>query len=112
MNSNPADSTLLIPTIKLGTLSIPTSPSSETSSPSAISNLDLDSMLDKLVHEMTDEELTEYVKRCNLLSSSAQTRKAVLVKEGTGHGAVRKPKKKDSVQEALDLLMASAAPKK
>lgn len=55
-----------------------------------------------LVHNMTPEQVTEYVKRCSVLRSSAQTRKAALKTEG---GVKKKsPAKKSSVEQALELL--------
>jgi hypothetical protein len=48
---------------------------------------------------------SELREKCSVLRSSAQTRKAQLVKESVEeHGAKRKTKKKDSVAEAMALL--------
>src|SRR4051794_33203401 len=100
MASNPT-----FPTISLGTPSIQTTPSSIASSTESPSPDSVENILDTLVEEMSDEQLTEYVKRCSVLRSSAQTRKAQLVKESVEeHGAKRKSKKKDSIAEALALL--------
>lgn len=57
-----------------------------------------------LVHEMTNEQLVEYIKRNALLRSSAQSRKAALVQEGVALGAKKKVSKKSSVEQALELL--------
>jgi hypothetical protein len=55
-----------------------------------------------LLHEMSPEALTAYVQRCNLLRSSAQTRKAALRQESGVQKAPRK--KKSNVEMALALL--------
>ncbi len=56
-------------------------------------------------HEMTDEELLEYVKRAENLRASSQTRKAALNKEATALGVEKKKKKpKSAVDEAMALL--------
>ena len=100
------DSTLPIPTIKLGTPTTPTTPSPNESLQDSGSTESLENLLDTVVHEMTDEQLREFVKKCSLLRQSAQTRKAALVKEGVEkHGAKRKVKKKDDLSAALQLLM-------
>lgn len=62
-----------------------------------------------LVHDMSPEQLAEYVKRCALLRSSAQTRKAEIVKAAGG----KKPSaKKSSVDLALELLLQIKTPTK
>lgn len=49
----------------------------------------------QLVHEMEPQALAEYVKRCALLRSSAQTRNAELRREEEeDHGVVREKKSK------------------
>lgn len=55
--------------------------------------------MDVPVHELRPEELVEYVKRCATLRSSAQTRKAAIAAD-----VPKKPKKKDSVGQAMELL--------
>lgn len=100
MNSNPPDSTQQTPITQLGSLNIQLSPSSNAVSPSFADD-PLDSLLDKLVHEMTDTELVDYVKRCAVLRSSAQTRKAQVRSEGPAKKTV---KKDDSVAKAEALL--------
>lgn len=67
----------------------------------------IEGILGKLVHNMTPTELVEYIKLCATMRSSAQTRRAALVREGQNLGAERKPmkgKKKDSVALAMELL--------
>lgn len=54
-----------------------------------------------LVHNMSPEQLTAYIQRCNLLRSSAQTRKAALTTEKS---APKTKKKVDNVNLALDFL--------
>lgn len=80
-------------------------PSFETS----LKDASVDSLLDLLVHEMTPPQLAEYVKRLSVLRSSAQTRKAALTQEaqalGTEKKASKKTPKKDSVSEAMALLL-------
>lgn len=57
---------------------------------------------EQLLHNMTPEELTAFVQRCNLLRSSAQSRKAVMRQES---GVSKTPKKKKSnVELAMELL--------
>jgi hypothetical protein len=57
---------------------------------------------DQLLHNMSPEELTAFVQRCNLLRSSAQSRKASLRQES---GVAKVPKKKKSnVELAMELL--------
>lgn len=88
----------------------PPNPSSLASSPETLATLSshesfndlpIDSVLETLVHDLSNSELMEYVKRCALLRSSAQSRKAALSKEGG-----TKPKKaaKSSVEKAMELL--------
>jgi hypothetical protein len=73
--------------------------------PVSMNDLPLDELLEKDVTTMSPEELTAYVQRCALLRSSAQSRKAALVKEGVEkQGAKPKTKKKDSVAMALAYL--------
>src|SRR6516225_5152618 len=52
-----------------------------------------------LVHNMTNEELVDFIKRCSTLRSSAQSRKAAL----KGDGAP-KPRKQSNLDRALELL--------
>src|SRR4030095_969939 len=57
---------------------------------------------EQLLHNMTPEELTAYIQRCNVLRSSAQSRKAALRQES---GVQKVPrKKKSNVEQALALL--------
>lgn len=73
--------------------------SSDNLSPS-FNDAPLDDLLDKKVHEMSPEELTEYIKRCSVLRSSAQTRKAALKAEG----GVKKKPTKSTIEQALEYL--------
>ena len=71
------------------------------------SQLPLDEMLDLPVHEMTPADLVELVQQLHVMSVSAQTRRASLVKEGVEkHGADKKKtkKQKNNVELAMDLL--------
>lgn len=91
-------------TTNLGTQTTEPITSLATSSPES----PLETLFGKLVHDMTNEELVTYIKECAALRSSAQTRRAALVKEGTVLGAEKTPRKKakptDSVAEAMALL--------
>lgn len=67
--------------------------------------------MEGLLHTLSNEQLVEYVKRCNLLRSSAQTMNAQLRKESVEvHGAEPKTRKKknetdlDKAMKALGLL--------
>lgn len=102
MNSNPQDSTQPTLNIPLGKQDTQPTSLSPTSSPSFADD-PLDSLLDKKVHEMSSEELVEFVKRCSLMRSSAQTRKAAVRAEGP---APKKPsaKSKSNIDAALALL--------
>lgn len=55
-----------------------------------------------LLHNLSPEELTAYIQRCNVLRSSAQTRKAALRQESGVQKAPRK--KKSNVELALALM--------
>lgn len=73
----------------------------------------LDSLLDtaELVHNLSDVELANYVKRCAVLRSSAQSMKAAINAEAAASGGrKRKEPKKDSVSQALDLLSQLTRP--
>lgn len=71
-----------------------------TSSSNDFNDAPLDWLLEVKVHEMTPEQLTAYIKRCSVLRSSAQTRKASLKAEG----GVTKKKAKSTIEQAMDLL--------
>ncbi len=87
------------PSNSLGASTIPPISSSNVS----FNDEPLDLLLDKKVHEMTPEELATFVKRCALLRSSAQSRRAAI--RGDGTPKAPKVKKKSNVEKALELLM-------
>lgn len=64
----------------------------------------MESLLEAPVHEMGPEELAEYIKRCAVLRSSAQTRKATLKKESDAATGKKPKAKKDNISYALELL--------
>lgn len=62
-------------------------------------------MMDPLVHEMTPEQLTNYIKACNEKRASAAARRKSLTAEAAAMGVKKeKTKKKDSVALAMELL--------
>lgn len=77
-----------------------------TESTNKFTNIPLDEMLDLPVHDMGPEELAQFVQQLHVMSVSAQTRRASLVKESVEkHGAEKKSKKKkNNVDMAMDLL--------
>ena len=86
------------------TPSLPTS-TSTTWTASALNDLPLDELLEMDVASLPPEGQMAFVQRCALLRSSAQTRKATLVKEGVEKlGVKKKTAKKDSVSMAMAYL--------
>jgi hypothetical protein len=83
--------------------SVTPSQSSKTSLTGSFSWIDapLEALIaeETLVHNMTNEELVDFIKRCSTLRSSAQSRKAAL----KGDGAP-KPRKQSNLDRALELL--------
>lgn len=69
-----------------------------------INEMPLDELLDLRPEEMNPEELTAYVQRCSVLRSSAQTRRATLVKEGGGTTKKKSVSSVNSVSRAMELL--------
>lgn len=74
-------------------------------------DMPLDSLISlgeqNLVHLMCPEAQAAYVQRCNVLRSSAQTRKAALNSDATKLGAIKEKKSKtpkDNVSMAMALL--------
>ena len=88
------------------TSTTPVTESSTTLSPDsrAWNDAPLESIVleETLLHNMTPEALTAYIQRCNVLRSSAQTRKAAIRQESGVQKAPRK--KKSNVEQALALL--------
>ena len=76
----------------------PTSPSNN--SLNDFNDAPLDWLLEQRPETMTPEQLTAYIKRCSVLRSSAQTRKATLKAEG----GITKKKAKSTVEQAMELL--------
>ena len=77
----------------------PAIPPLSSTSPS-FNDAPLETKLGKLVHEMSNEELAEFVKEMNLMRASAQTRKVALTTE-------KKPKKEKAdkgIAAAMALL--------
>lgn len=99
MNSNQPDSTPITQTTVHG-LSITPPTDSQKQSSSTFADAPLDDLLEKKVHEMTDEECFLFVKHMATLRSSAQTRKAEVRKES----GPKKAKKDSSVELAQKLL--------
>src|SRR5436305_7730512 len=60
----------------------------------------LDWLLEQRPETMTPEQLNDYIKRCSVLRSSAQTRKASLKAEG----GVTKKKAKSTIEQAMEYL--------
>lgn len=75
----------------------------------------LSDLLDGRVDQMSNTELAEYVKKCTLLRSSAQSRKAALRNEGESLGGKTVKKKaspkKSSLEQAMELLAKLEAKK-
>lgn len=62
-------------------------------------------MVDPLVHEMTPEQLANYIKACNEKRASAAARRKSLTAEAASLGVKKEKKtKKDNVSLAMELL--------
>lgn len=64
----------------------------------------LENLLDQKVHEMSPEQLAEYIKTMALLRSSAQSRRAALRSENIVKKPTAKRVKKDPVALAMEML--------
>lgn len=112
--SSPHSTTPSSPTSADASPSLPTPPSTPSILPSfsseTLSTLSsepedlISSLLEKPVHEMSPQELAEYVRQCSNLRKNASEMKKAVAQKSTTPKQTRSKAKEDSVAEALSLL--------